>query len=343
MAWSPLPTHQHLIAAGLSSGRTLLLSLSPSTLSPTLPITDSLPVLNVRHSRAVTALAFSDLDPNYLASGLERHRSDFSLLIWDLSTAISSIPPDSGRGSTWERPLDRLEPTHALGRDTGEIQNIQHYCPQEHIHSVAFIPKTTHNLLASANNKTIRLYDLRVPGPSKDPGSGNSGAVAHWTTRAVNGLTPDAREEGRFSSWESGPNGSVVRIWDTRKPKNEVLSFDVSGGGVVGLDWMVGGMLGIGTKEGVSVWEVVHGRKNEEEWTTLGEMRNSRSFGVFPSLVDWTITTLVVVKPKQQMQSFALNRSGGEVLYVVKDGTIAIGPMISAAVVCVPSQKESGT
>jgi len=160
----------------------------------------------------------------------------------------------------------------------GEIKNIQHYCPAEHINSVAFVPGTIHSLLASANNKVIRLYDLRVPGPSgasspRDPASASRGAVAQWATRAVNGLSPDPSGEGRFASWESVPDGSVVRVWDARKPTGEMLSFEVGAGGVVGLEWLERGRLGVGTKDGVSVWEIVHGRWEEQQWTMLGETR----------------------------------------------------------------------
>ena len=279
LAWSPSITHQHLVATGLSTGRTLILSLSPSSLSPTLPLAKLSPVLNVKHSRPVTSLSFSTLDPNYLATGLERHRSDYSLLIWDVSAAVNFTPADTS--SSWQRPLDRLEPTHSLGRDTGEIRNIQHYCPAEHIHSVAFIPETINELLASSNNKTIRLYDLRAPGPtgnstSKDSGSA-SAAVMQWSTRAVYGIAPDSSHRHLFASWESLPGGSVVRLWDKRRLTGELLSFEVGSGGVLGLEWLGDDRLGVGTSEGVSVWEVVHGQREGEERTTLEAMRSGAS------------------------------------------------------------------
>ena len=127
----------------------------PRTLSQTLPSAHPPPVLNVKHSRPVTSLSFSPVDHNYLATGLERHRSDFSLLVWDVERAISSIPPDMD--DSWQRPRDRLDPTHVIPKDTAEIKNIQHYCPSEHINDVAFMPLTIHSLLASANSKVIRL------------------------------------------------------------------------------------------------------------------------------------------------------------------------------------------
>ncbi len=101
--------------------------------------------------------------------------------------------------------------------------------------------------------------------------------MTHWSTRAVNGLTPDPREEGRFASWEMTPSGSTVRIWDTRRPTSELLSFYVPGGGFVGVEWLDRGRLGVGTKDGVSVWEVVHGRQEEKEWTTIGGTRMGES------------------------------------------------------------------
>jgi WD40 repeat protein len=235
------------------------------------------------------------VDHNYIATGYEKHRSDYSLLIWDLSTALGAVPADGN--ANWQRPLDRLEVTNALARDAtrlnpSEPRHIQHYCPSETVNDLAFLPDS-YTLLASANGKSIRLYDLRAPGPSggnaspRDPTSVNaSGAGAQWQTRAVNGLTPDPTHLGRFASYETSPGGSLstVRLWDSRRAAGELASFDVRSG-VLGLEWVSGGAgyakLGVGTRDGVSVWDIIDGREANEngldEWTTIGDVRNSKS------------------------------------------------------------------
>ena len=229
--------------------------------------------------------------------------------------------------------MGRLQPTYILSKDGGEIKNIQHYCPAEHVHSVAFLPRTIHNLLASANNKVIRQYDLRLPGPSKESTSGG-GAIAQWATRAVNGITPDPSEESTFVSWENGQIGSTVKVWDVRKPREEMLSFEVGEGGVVALEWMGRGRLGVGMRNGVAECQVVT-VSGQEEWTTLGGMRTGKCAKTATDL-DMT-RTLAVVKSKQPMQDFAFDKKGEEVLFVVKDGTIGIGPVTFAPVVGLPS------
>lgn len=318
MAWSPHPTYAHLVACGLSSGRIHLVSLSPSTLTASLTPADpagpsptgttaAAPVLSPKHARAVTALSFSPVDPNYLAAGLERHRSDSSLLIWDVHDALASLPADTRAGGDahWSRPGQRLDTTTGVAGGSGSSgRHVQQYCPSEHVNSVAFMP-SSYTVLASSNNKVVRLFDLRSPTPSggaaagasstigsglggtsssspRDPSSSTSGAVQSWLTRAVYNLTPDPTSASRFASWEplGGGRGSVVRIWDTRRLA-DVLSFE-TGDGVLGLQWTREG-LAVGTKDGgVGIWEVVHGTKKtegerEEEWTTLGTMRQGMS------------------------------------------------------------------
>ncbi|WWD08951.1 hypothetical protein V865_007066 [Kwoniella europaea PYCC6329] len=351
MAWSPLPTHRNILATGLSTGKTLLLSLSPSTLS--LPLSSSLSspastlaTLNVKYSRPVTSIAFSSLDSNYLATGYEKHRSEYSLLIWDIADAISAsgIPPDGEE--EWERPSieNRLEITNLTAKIniSSEPRHIQHYCPSENVNSLSFLPNSINQLLASVSGKTIRLYDLRSPSPpsqsqnqhqASSPGAQGStviGSSSQWTTRAVNGLTPNpsTQKEGLFASYEIIPAGanthSIVRLWDVKKPGYEILNFDVAGS-IVGLEWKKGnndGLLGVGTRDkGVGVWEIIEGKRVEEdkvveEWVTLGGMRQ-------------------IVKPRQNLHSFTFAPSEegqGDVMFVLKDGTIGIGPIGTAPV-----------
>ncbi|WRT63824.1 uncharacterized protein IL334_000749 [Kwoniella shivajii] len=350
MAWSPLPTHRNILATGLSTGRTLLLSLSPSTLSfpssssPSAQ-TSTIATLNVKYSRPVTSVAFSSLDPNYLATGYEKHRSEYSLLIWDIADAISSassnsqLPLDGDK--SWERPLSddtKLEVTNLTAKInvTSEPRHIQHYCPSENVNSLSFLPRTTNQLLASVSNKTIRLYDLRVPSGSahgthsprdNQTPSSIAGSSIQWQTRAVYGLTPNEEKEGLFASYEVIPGGgqlhSVVRLWDVRKPSQEVLNFDLPGG-VIGLEWMKDRpeILGVGTRDkGVGLWEIIEGKKVEndkivEEWVTLGGMRQ-------------------IVTPRQNLHSFTFapsDKGQGDVMFVLKDGTVGIGPISTAPV-----------
>nr|XP_019014511.1 uncharacterized protein I206_00593 [Kwoniella pini CBS 10737]OCF53292.1 hypothetical protein I206_00593 [Kwoniella pini CBS 10737] len=341
MAWSPLPTHRNIIATGLSTGRTLIHSLSPSTLSfplsssnSTSNQTSTIATLNVKYSRPVTSIAFSSLDPNIIATGYEKHRSEYSLLIWDISEAInaSQIPIDGDK--EWERPSieNRLEITNLTAKIniTSEPRHIQHYCPSENVNSISFLPNSINQLLVSVSNKSIRLYDLKSPSSSTNQSQSQNqivGSNYQWNTRAVYGLTPNEKKEGLFASYEIIPAGanthSIVRLWDIRKPGQEILNFDVAGG-IVNLEWKkeAEGLLGVGTRDkGVGLWEIVEGKRVEEdvvveEWVTLGGMKQ-------------------IVKPRQNLHSFSFassEKGQGDVMFVLKDGTVGIGPIGTAPV-----------
>ncbi|ORX34788.1 hypothetical protein BD324DRAFT_593880 [Kockovaella imperatae] len=337
VAWSPLPTHRHIVAAGLSTGRTLIISLSPQTLSVNVPAnlgtpssstsTSTAAVLALKNPRSSTCVAFSPLDPNYLATGYDRHRSDYSLLVWDISAAMSLIPPDTQ--SAWHRPLERLEVTTArtttggLSEDSKptEPRHIQQYCASEQVNDVAFLP-SAYNILASTNNKQIRMFDLRAPNSGQTPDPSNNHVSMQWITRAVQSLSPDPSAPYRFASYESSNSGSTVRMWDTRKSGAELLSLDISGA-ILGISWAQGGSgvsrLGVGTKDGVSVWEVINGRTvgddGTHEWTSLGEMKQ-------------------VIRAKQNLQSFTFSQSSDkhrpDIFFVLKDGSLNVGSLSSA-------------
>lgn len=320
IAWSPLPTHRHLVALGLSTGRTQLSSLSSASLNLTMsgsttpaPQPPLAALLTVKHSRPVTALSFSDRDPYLLAAGYDRHRSDYSLVIWDIADAVAAMPRDSDGDALFNRPTDRLEVTnplalrpasglHSSKTDT-TIRHVQQYCPSEAVQSVAWVPKSSTEVIASANSKVIRLYDLRAPAaaaapaPREPSAASMAGAAIQWSTRAVYTITPDPDRPQRLASVEQSPAGGIVRLWDTRRPGIELLNLslehDWSGGGasssIVSLEWMrTPGMpdfgasaLGVGTREGgISIWDIVSGPQRADgldEWTSVGGMRQGKS------------------------------------------------------------------
>lgn len=260
MAWAPHPAHSSILALGLSTGRSALYDLSPSTLSPS-PNVPSVPlaILQIKHLRPVTSLSFSPVDPSYLAVGLERHRSDHSLLIYDVSDAMALSPPDLETAQHWARPDLRLESTNSQSYTTKEPRHVQAYCPSELVNSVAFM-STGYEVLASTNNRTIRLFDLRAQTGSSKADTA-TGASHSWTTRAVYGLSPDPLAPERFASFEpaQGQQPSVVRLWDVRRA-GEVLSWELHDGAVE-LEWDGRGGLGVAMKNGgVQVWDVASGQ-----------------------------------------------------------------------------------
>ncbi|KAG9294908.1 hypothetical protein G9A89_003248 [Geosiphon pyriformis] len=141
-AWSPDPNFQSLIAVGQTSGKTLLVNLSDDAMTENLPSsnfitsTKSAPMttqptylptsssqqplqLNVRYLRACNVVRFCEVEPNLLATGLEKVRNDYSLLIWDLEQATnSSIPTASDYKRQFSGP--KISPDQPISR-TGSI------------------------------------------------------------------------------------------------------------------------------------------------------------------------------------------------------------------------------
>lgn len=209
---------------------------------------------------------------------------------------MASLPPDPDGDASWLRPPERLETAPQLAnaplrsptisqfgdRDTPHLRRLQQYCASEVVHSVAWVADSSHELLASAGNKVMRLYDLRAP--AREGAGLGGGAAIHWQTRAVHYITPDPDRPKRLASVETTPQGGIVRLWDTRRPNSELCALEVvDGSGVVSLEWATGapggGALGVGTREGgVSIWDIATGGKRSDgtdDWTTIGGMRNS--------------------------------------------------------------------
>lgn len=77
------------MAIGLSNGKVDLIRVESSNAGNNNVYTSGPSVtLPLRNSRACNSLAFSQADPNYLAVGLDKVRSDCSLVIWDVRCAF---------------------------------------------------------------------------------------------------------------------------------------------------------------------------------------------------------------------------------------------------------------
>ncbi|KAF8624642.1 hypothetical protein AX15_005795 [Amanita polypyramis BW_CC] len=258
-AWSPDPQLDDLIAVGTTTGRVDLIRLQASahargsqtsaslqsqphssSSSSVLSTGPSVP-LAVRNSRTCNALAFSTGNPNYLAVGLDKVRGDQSLVVWDLTTTKPSLQIP---GETWAQasalssgqspgnatlpvgyspPLAvprAIEPQHNSRTDP---RILQQRATGEVVSALAFIPGTTHLLLAGISNRHFRFFDLRAPvsgspaaaaAAASSPGTagGGSGGVApspvssnsSYASASTN-LPPGSGGRG---NWSTNTNGS---------------------------------------------------------------------------------------------------------------------------------------
>ncbi|KAJ6627385.1 hypothetical protein B0H10DRAFT_2161088 [Mycena sp. CBHHK59/15] len=210
-AWSPDPAFEDLMAVGLSTGRVDLLRLEATRhtrrTSAGTSVLSSGPIVSLlpRNSRAVNALDFCTVDPNFIAVGLDKVRGDSSLVVYDVSSAraklsLSAAAPDADNVA----PLPRAQP-HIPRVELGpraDPRTVQHHAPTEIVSSVAYVSGSNHLLLAGMSFRWFRLLDIRTPSP----------AVTNVAAK-VQSIITDPYDPHRIGTFGDG----FISIWDARK------------------------------------------------------------------------------------------------------------------------------
>ncbi|KAK7061340.1 zinc-ribbon-16 domain-containing protein [Favolaschia claudopus] len=211
-AWSPDPAFEDLVAVGLSTGRIDLLRLEATRhtrrTSAGNSILSSGPIvsLTARNSRACNALDFCRVDPNFIAVGLDKVRGDSSLVIYDITSARSSLVLElaDGLDAAEVVPLPRPGP-HVPRFDINaraDQRTVQHHAPTEVVSSVAYVSNSNHLLLAGMSYRWFRLLDIRTPIP----------AVTSFAAK-VQSIVTDPHDAHRLATFGDG----AISIWDARK------------------------------------------------------------------------------------------------------------------------------
>lgn len=206
----------------------------------------------VRNRRACTSLAFCELNPNLLANGLDKSRSEYALLIWDLEASAPTFKasdidesfdrlvnplPNPGRlpksslhlhprsvasngtiTSGQERGTSRAKAVYQRPMPDPSSTPRGQYCLAEGINSCVFQTNSSWEVVAGVNNKLIRYFDLRVPNK----------AVREAPTKAVRGICCDPMEGNLIASLDD----VGVHVWDRRKHTYPVLMFQEEDAGV---------------------------------------------------------------------------------------------------------------
>ncbi|ESK97742.1 wd repeat protein [Moniliophthora roreri MCA 2997] len=235
-AWSPDPLFDDMLAIGHNTGRVDLIRLEASRYTGADNVLSTGPVvaLPVKNHRSCNTLAFCGKDPNYLAVGLDKVRGDASLVIWDVSSAMpllsfgganSSLTHSTATSNAMNflnqqqmrsRPTPHIPRADQLLGPRADSRMLQVHATTEHVSSLAFLPDSTHLLLAGISNRWLRLFDLRTPmQPPNTPGAGSNVASK------VHGVATDPFDQHRIASWGEG----VVSVWDTRKFTVPLLTF----------------------------------------------------------------------------------------------------------------------
>ncbi|EPQ56887.1 hypothetical protein GLOTRDRAFT_115046 [Gloeophyllum trabeum ATCC 11539] len=213
--WSPDPAVEDLVAVGLNTGTVDLMRLESTRYASNHVLTSGPRVsLPVRNSRSCNTLAFCDVQPNYLAVGLEKVRNDPSLIIWDVSTARSTmhIGPTSDNSLNVDAVNGRSQPflpRSEVNSSRVDARILQQHAPTDSISSVEFVPNSAYLLLAGVSHRWLRLFDLRSPVP---------GAHTNVPSK-VHSIATDPTDPNRIGTFGDG----VVTIWDARRISSQPL------------------------------------------------------------------------------------------------------------------------
>ncbi|OXB84757.1 UNVERIFIED_CONTAM: hypothetical protein H355_001234 [Colinus virginianus] len=198
VAWYPKYDPECLLAVGQANGRVVLTSLGQdhNSKSKDLIGKEFVP----KHARQCNTLAWNPLDSNWLAAGLDKHRADFSVLIWDISskyapeTAVAAEKVRLSSGDP-EAGLVVTKPLYELGQNDACL-------------SLCWLPRDQKLLLAGMH-RNLAIFDLR-----------NTSQKIFVNTKAVQGVTVDPYFHDRVASFYEGQ----VAIWDLRKFEKPVLT-----------------------------------------------------------------------------------------------------------------------
>ncbi|XP_042242958.1 GATOR complex protein MIOS-A-like [Homarus americanus] len=187
------PTNQ-LLAVGQANGKVALTTFSKVPDARGIKGREFIP----KHSRPVNSLAWSTQEPQLLAAGLDKVRTDHSVIVCDVTR--TSQPPTYAFDQRNSSAGDVMKPMIEFGL-------------AETTHSVAFSLHANRTLITGMNNKHIKVFDLR---------EGKLCATAN--TKAVYGICTDVHNEHRLASFVE----NQVSIWDLRSLERPVLYLDAT-------------------------------------------------------------------------------------------------------------------
>ncbi|RKP36894.1 hypothetical protein BJ085DRAFT_16105, partial [Dimargaris cristalligena] len=173
------------------------------------------PQISITHGRNCQVLSYSPHNHKLLAVGLERHRNEHGLLVWDterLKAASSPIDPSKALRDSSHSSLDRPLVEFSDPLEARSDRPVGVYSFQESVSSVAWLASSQSQLLVgglAASQRILHLYDIR-----------QTRHVTRFETSAVFGLTADPFDPYRFASHSSQGD---IQIWDIRYGLRGVL------------------------------------------------------------------------------------------------------------------------
>ncbi|XP_027194513.2 GATOR complex protein mio [Dermatophagoides pteronyssinus] len=156
------------------------------------------------YPRSCNALDFCQIDNNLLASGFERNKDDYSVMIWDI--AHTGINYNQAAQSA---------------TITGTTKPLHQSAPNDQVHSLRWF--RNRSLICGMNNKHIKLIDAKE--------SPNQGPCVF--TKGVYGITPDTHTDYRFASFFE----NFIYVWDLRFFESPLVTIGPEPSSFVKLEW----------------------------------------------------------------------------------------------------------
>ncbi|KAG1694135.1 GATOR complex protein MIOS [Nymphon striatum] len=230
VAWYPKVTTDLLLAVGLASGKVVITSLGDC--SP-----DSQRFVGrefaVKQARQCNAISWNHTEFNLLACGLEKHRSENSVLVWDINRPPvynSSVSGNASHHTASQFPalnqsrISAGSDINSLARSqtlpTSYNNLYQDYAvsnkpvaelgTSETAHSLQWFLHQPKTLVVGMSSKTLKIFDLRDKSKHHNACS----------TKAVYGVCVDPYFEHRLASYVD----NQVVIWDIRNFEKSILT-----------------------------------------------------------------------------------------------------------------------
>ncbi|XP_053373892.1 GATOR complex protein MIOS-like [Mercenaria mercenaria] len=205
--WYPGTTSDHLIAIGQANGKVLLSNFGRKGTSELIG-KEFIP----KHLRHCVYLAWNPVHHNLLAEGLDKHRNDCCISIWDVNTRVNSDLPSVTERQRYSSNLAE----NAVNKPYSEIGM------GETTSSFAWFNKEPRTFITGINGKCLRVYDLRdVTKPH---------LVSH--TKYVHGVCSDPLHESRVAAYSE----NHVSVWDVRNFDKPTLTLPTDRA-ILKIDW----------------------------------------------------------------------------------------------------------
>lgn len=257
-----------------------------------------------KYGRPCNAIAWNEVDSHRIAIGLDKVRSDFCTLIWDVEHGLTNSNQDLF-GMPFNNSLSYTQQTSVgvPGVITGRMAKPVHeLANSEATVALAWCPGMPSCLLTGTGFKWLRLYDLRTNG--MNPIS----IVAH--TKGVRGVVFDSHREHLVATYSDAANGAA-KIWDIRKldaTMGPVASIQPTSKYISEIGWspvMPGVLMTASSEESwVSLWDVNTNYEESESAPYIKQpFQKCRTQGAIVSF-SWQNSKKLVNQEGQKNQRF---------------------------------------